>query len=353
MSISMQWKRRAAWLPLAAAFVALVGLGGGTPVAAAPPPANCAAIKAATPAATDGNYVITTGTGRILTVFCKDMATAPKEYLSLVNTGGAANFSQYTVGGASPGSSVKSSYTKVRLDPATLKVNIADQTFATSSGSLNHSGGSEVVTSMPYSVAMACVSSFNPAGLANIDLTGTPLAVATSPSPFQVGGFNASGNTTFSASNQVVNLTGGGFCGWNAPGPQFNPFNQTGGFDLPLQFLPFAFTGFFQPIDNPPTLNTVKAGSAVPVKFSLGGDQGLNIFAPGSPASRQVTCTTAAPLDDVEQTVTAGGSSLTYDATANQYIYVWKTEASWANTCRELVLTLIDGSNHTANFKFK
>ena len=29
----------------------------------------------------------------------------------------------------------------------------------------------------------------------------------------------------------------------------------------------YNFTGFFSPIDNPPILNTVKAGSAVPVKL--------------------------------------------------------------------------------------
>jgi hypothetical protein len=29
----------------------------------------------------------------------------------------------------------------------------------------------------------------------------------------------------------------------------------------------YAWNGFFQPMDNPPTVNTVKAGSAVPVKF--------------------------------------------------------------------------------------
>ena len=30
-----------------------------------------------------------------------------------------------------------------------------------------------------------------------------------------------------------------------------------------------------------------------------------------------------------------------------------KTEKSWAGTCRVLTVTLIDGTTHTANFKFK
>ena len=38
------------------------------------------------------------------------------------------------------------------------------------------------------------------------------------------------------------------------------------------------FTGFFQPINNLPTLNTMKAGAAVP-RSSLSGDKGLNILA--------------------------------------------------------------------------
>ena len=50
-----------------------------------------------------------------------------------------------------------------------------------------------------------------------------------------------------------------------------------------LHMVIFNWSGFFQPVDNLPTLNVVKAGSAVPVKFGLGGDKGLSIFAPGYP----------------------------------------------------------------------
>ncbi len=40
------------------------------------------------------------------------------------------------------------------------------------------------------------------------------------------------------------------------------------------------FAGFYGPVDNFPAANTIKAGSAVPLKFSLGCDMSLNIFAP-------------------------------------------------------------------------
>jgi hypothetical protein len=113
----------------------------------------------------------------------------------------------------------------------------------------------------------------------------------------------------------------------------------------------YNFLGFFRPIDNLPTLNVVKAGSGIPVKFSLSGYQGLDIFAT-APTSRVINCDTSADMDSIETTVTAGGSSLTYDAVADQYVYVWKTDKAWAGSCRQLVVTLADGTVHLANFKF-
>jgi len=115
-------------------------------------------------------------------------------------------------------------------------------------------------------------------------------------------------------------------------------------------FVHYAFDGFRSPVDNLPTLNTVKAGSAVPVKFSLSGDQGLGIIDSGYPASIKAPCD-AAPTDAIEQTVTAGQSTLSYDSVADQYNYVWKTDKAWAGTCRQFVLKLDDGTYHQANFK--
>jgi len=114
----------------------------------------------------------------------------------------------------------------------------------------------------------------------------------------------------------------------------------------------YNFTGFFQPVDNPLTVNRVKAGQAIPVKFSLGCNQGLNIMANGFPQSGLMACNNQQPMDDVEMTVNAGGSSLNYDPVANQYIYVWKTDKQWAGTCRVLNVKLADGTSHYAYFNF-
>jgi hypothetical protein len=113
------------------------------------------------------------------------------------------------------------------------------------------------------------------------------------------------------------------------------------------------WSGFLNPVNNPPTLNVAKAGTAIPVKFSLGGNRGLNFLMPLSPGSQTVACATGAPLDNVEQTVTAGSSSLQFDSTSNQYTYVWKTDGSWSGTCRELTFTFTNGDVRKAEFKFK
>ena len=113
----------------------------------------------------------------------------------------------------------------------------------------------------------------------------------------------------------------------------------------------YNFTGFFSPVNNAPILNTVNAGRAIPVKFSLSGDKGLNIFAPDNPYTVSLNCSTSDPGVDVTETLTAGGSSLSFSG--DQYNYVWKTEGSWAGTCRQLVVTLNDGTVHVANFRFR
>jgi hypothetical protein len=114
----------------------------------------------------------------------------------------------------------------------------------------------------------------------------------------------------------------------------------------------YLFTGFFSPISNLPVLNTVKAGSSIPIKFSLSGNKGLNIFAE-APASGVISCNSNDPAVDLTEIDAPGASGLTYNATSDQYHYNWKTLKAWEGTCRQLVVSLNDGTEHRANFKFK
>ena len=124
------------------------------PTAAQDLPSSCAEIAVCDPAATDGDYFLQTDRGN-LPVYCHDMAGQARDYITLVNAGIGYNYGSYGAGGASPGTTVMTHYARIRLDPATLLVHTGDQTFATSSGTLSHSGSSQVL-SMPYAVAMAC-----------------------------------------------------------------------------------------------------------------------------------------------------------------------------------------------------
>ncbi len=122
--------------------------------------------------------------------------------------------------------------------------------------------------------------------------------------------------------------------------------------DAPAQEL-WPWEGFFAPIDNGGVFNTAKAGSAIPVKFSLGGDRGLDVLADGYPRSVAIPCDSSADHDAIEQTATPGSSALTYDAEIGRYGYVWQTARSWAGECRQLVVKLRDGSEHRANFRLR
>ncbi len=114
----------------------------------------------------------------------------------------------------------------------------------------------------------------------------------------------------------------------------------------------FDFGGFYPPVEPMPALNSAEAGSAVPLKFSLAGDQGLEILAAGFPATQQVACDTLLPVSDPTATKPAGKSGLSYDPLTGWYNYVWKTDKAWAGTCQALTIQLIDGTQHVAYFLF-
>lgn len=115
---------------------------------------------------------------------------------------------------------------------------------------------------------------------------------------------------------------------------------------------PFDFGGFQPPV-NSDVPNLASAGSAIPVRFSLDGDRGLEIFAAGSPSVRLLSCSTLADGEEVEETITAGESSLRYNASTDTYTYVWKTSRAWGDSCRRLVLDFVDGSQASAVFDFR
>lgn len=115
----------------------------------------------------------------------------------------------------------------------------------------------------------------------------------------------------------------------------------------------FNFGGLLPPIDPFPETNTASGGSSVPVKFSLSGFKGMDIFTSGYPASSPVPCDATEPGPVLEPTQTAGGSVLSYDDKTDVYTYVWKTSKAWRGSCRILVVKLADGGESFAMFSFR
>lgn len=196
----------------------------------------------------------------------------------------------------------------------------------------------------------------------DIDKTAPAVTVTVTPNPVVLGGaVEVSANATDALSGVV----GGTSCG-TVSSAAIGSHTVTctavdaagnSGSGTATYGVVYAWSGFFQPIDNSPAgsaivFNKAKAGQSIPAKFSLGGNQGLDIIAAGYPKVTSVACTATA--EDLIETYAAAtaNNGLVYDAAANQYNYVWKTQSTWANSCRKFDLMLVDGTHHVAYFKF-
>ncbi len=118
------------------------------------------------------------------------------------------------------------------------------------------------------------------------------------------------------------------------------------------------FTGFYQPVDTGRTLNAVKSGSTLPLKFNVkAGSTQLTtteIFTGDGAGlgTREIACGATLPLDDIEQ-LTSGDTNLRWDSTAGHYIWNWKTPKDAVGKCYQVTVRTNDGASINALFKLK
>jgi hypothetical protein len=131
-------------------------------------------------------------------------------------------------------------------------------------------------------------------------------------------------------------------------GDSNNVNDGTQAFDLPVTCTA-QFGGFQPPVQAPPAVNDANAGSTVPLRFTLSEQGGAPDIAAVF-ASRQVDCTTLAPTGPFVPVLTPGSREL--ESSGNEFSFNWKTERSWAGTCRQLVIRLQDVTDPVAIFRF-
>jgi hypothetical protein len=196
---------------------------------------SCADVKANNPGALDGVYIIAPTSGPAadqgFAVYCANMSSSPAEYITLASTGVGANTSMYPGSHKTwsyqgfpirVGTDARTQYLKLRVDPATLVVDQNDRAFinAISIGvnpvDPTNSGFNPTPKYATYGSAADCYGIGSQLGTANIDLHGTVFALGDAQT-FSTGGFGPAGTQSVSADRQVVNLTGGGWCGGTGP----------------------------------------------------------------------------------------------------------------------------------------
>ena len=105
----------------------------------------------------------------------------------------------------------------------------------------------------------------------------------------------------------------------------------------------YPFDGFYSPLVTEPAVASFRAGDTVPVKFSLGGDRGLDVVARAAWRPCGVTTNDSSPAF----------GSLSYSTGPDRYTIMWQSDKSWAGSCREFLLTLRDGTTHAAFVSFR
>jgi len=109
----------------------------------------------------------------------------------------------------------------------------------------------------------------------------------------------------------------------------------------------YPFRGFFAPVSST-GLTTVKQGSSLPLKFSVGGYKGPGVVRAASMI--RIACPGGSPVEATSVALKA--NALSYDKTNQQYVYTWRTPTKVAGTCARTQLALDDGSYHSALVKF-
>ena len=115
----------------------------------------------------------------------------------------------------------------------------------------------------------------------------------------------------------------------------------------------YDFEGFLWPVRNRPHANRWVAGVPVPIRFELGGDQGLDVVEDGWPQVAEIPCgSQEEPASGEPARHPRWYRELVFRKRRARYVFLWRTQRDWAGSCRQFMLRLDDGTVRRADFEF-
>ena len=115
----------------------------------------------------------------------------------------------------------------------------------------------------------------------------------------------------------------------------------------------YDFEGFLWPVRDRPYANRWVAGVPVPIRFELGGDQGLDVVEDGWPQVAEIPCGShEEPASGEPARHPRWFRELVFRKRRARYVFLWRTRRDWAGSCRQFMLRLDDGTVRRADFEF-
>eukprot|EP00457_Paulinella_chromatophora_P006691 gb/GEZN01006710.1/.p1 GENE.gb/GEZN01006710.1/~~gb/GEZN01006710.1/.p1 ORF type:complete len:445 (+),score=32.11 gb/GEZN01006710.1/:78-1412(+) len=144
----------------------------------------------------------------------------PTELISSSRLDQYSNYSSFFAGGAALGTHTITVWDAVQIDLAQNLIVTNNFSFSRTTGAvahtiLTHPDSNCWVGHASFGTASDCAGVGSASGVARIDLRSTCFTAI--DVKFQIGGWRPAGRTSVEAGGQLITLTGGGYCGGNAP----------------------------------------------------------------------------------------------------------------------------------------
>ena len=229
-------------------------------------------------------------------------------------------------------------------DAVTVSTDTTGTTYTCSATDVAGNSDSQSVTVKRDATAPVLTLTGGPASGATYDFGDVPAAstcVASDPTSGLEGDCSVTAATAVGSGSQVATAT-------DKAG---NTATDTRNYTVAA----WKLDGFYKPVTMGTTVvNTVKAGSTVPLKFNvLKGGVPMTSAIGATFSARKVGCDGSDIVTAVEEFGTTGSTTLRYDASGGQWVQNWATPSGGKGSCYRVTMTTADGTWISADFALK